>query len=340
MDVRHSMQRRKASALTSRERLRRLYFHEEMDRPAAIVRWWGFRDDPSYDDLFRLMTEQSDWVEPWGAGSLIRHPEIPWAGEDGRRRPLRDAEDGERYLALLPAEIGGDVSEYFRLQEAVGERGIVLASLGHNPAALVACRFGSEQFAMMSITDRDLLHRLIRRCRDELLQLADYLLERGVGPYFNICGEEMVAPPLHGPKDFVDFNVQYDRPIAERIHAAGGRLNVHCHGGVKSIIDCFPELGADVFHCFEAPPMGDITPAEAKDALRDKVALEGNIQIADMYEKTPDDIRAQTEALIHDCFDDRRGLAISPTASPYMAGRGMDCYPQYAAMVETVLRFQ
>jgi len=52
--------------------------------------------------------------------------------------------------------------------------------------------------------------------------------------------------------------------------------------------------------------MGDITPAEAKKALRGKVALEGNIQIADMDEKSPEDIRAETQALIRDCFDDGR----------------------------------
>ena len=322
--------------MTSRERLHRLHFHEEMDRPAVIVRWWGFRDDPSYDDLFLLMTKQADWVEPWG-GDLVHNPVVPWAAEEGRRHLLRDADEAERYMELPNAEIGGDVSEYFRLQEEVGDRGIVLASLGHNAAAKIACWFGSEQFAMMSVTDRDVLHRLVERCQEELLRLVDYLLERGVGPYFYICGEEMVAPPLHGRRDFIDFNVQYDRPIADRIHAAGGRLNVHCHGGVKSIIDCFPELGADVFHCFEAPPMGDITPAEAKAALRGKAALEGNIQIADMYEKSPDEIQAQTEALIRDCFDDRRGLAVTPAASPFMPGRGADCFPQYQAMVEAVI---
>ncbi len=324
--------------MTSRERLHRLYYHETMDRPAAIIRWWGFRDDPTYADLFRLMTEQSDWVEPWGAGNLIRDPVASWAQEEGRRHPLRDADEAKRYLDLPEAEISGDVSEYFRLQEKVGDRGIVLASLGHNAAAKTACLFGSEQFAVMSITDRDPLHLLTARFQAELLRLLDYLLEQGVGPYFNICGEEMVAPPLHGRQDFVDFNVQYDRAIADRIHAAGGRLNVHCHGNVKSVIDCFPELGADVFHCFEAPPMGDITPAETKTALRGKVAIEGNIQIADMYEKVPAEIRAQTEALIRECFDDRRGLAVTPTASPFIPGRGADCFQQYRAMVETVTR--
>lgn len=325
--------------MTSRERLCRLYYHEEMDRPAVIIRWWGFREDPTYDDLFRLMTEQSDWVEPWAAGNLIHGPVVPWAQEKGRRLLLQDADEAERYLVLPEPEIGGDVSEFFRLRDKLGDRGIVLATLHNNPGGFVSSLFGSEQFALMSVTDRDLLHRLARRYQKTVLRLLDYLIERGVGPYFNIFGQEMIAPPLHGRQDFIDFNVQYDRAIADRIHDAGGRLNVHCHGSVKSVIDCFPDLGADVFHCFEAPPMGDITPAEAKQALRGTVALEGNIQIADMYEKSPDEIRAQTEALICDCFDDRRGLAITPTASPYITGRGADCYAQYQAMVDTVVDY-
>ena len=329
--------------MTSRERLHRLYFHEAMDRPAVIIRWWGFRDDRSYDELFRLMTEKADWVEPWSAGGLVREAPFATAGPavagGGRQYPLHDAADAERYLARPVPEIGGDLAAYFRLREQVGERGIVLAHLGNNPGGEVAGLFGSEQFALLSILERDLLHRLLQRELDTKLRLVDFLICQGVGPYFNLCGQEMIAPPLHGRVDFFDFNVRYDQPIAARLHAAGGRLNVHCHGRLKAVADGFPEIGADVLQCFEAPPMGDITPAEVKAAWRGRIALEGNIQIADMYEKPPEDIRAQVEALIRAGFDDGRGLAISPTASPFMSGRGRDCYPQYAAMVAAVQVF-
>jgi hypothetical protein len=327
--------------LTSRERLHRLYFHQEMDRPAAIVRWWGFRDDSSYADLFRLMTERADWVEPWDATSLVHGPEIPWAPKPEnascRHYLLRNAEDAERYLALPVPEIGGDVSDYLRLKKQVGERGIVLAHFGDNPGGQVAGLFGSEKFAVMTMDERELLHRLMRRQQEVTLRLLQHLIDHGVGPYFSICGQEMITPPLHGRDDFFDFNVRYDRPIADRIHEAGGRLNVHCHGRLKAVMDGFPAIGADVLHCFEAPPMGDVTPAEVKQAWHGRISLEGNIQIADFYEKTPDDISAQTEALIHACFKDRRGLAVTPTASPFMTGLGNKCYPQYLAMLDTVL---
>jgi hypothetical protein len=83
--------------------------------------------------------------------------------------------------------------------------------------------------------------------------------------------------------------------------------------------------------------MGDVTPREAKQLVRDTICLEGNTQIADLYEQSPDNIRQQTESLIQDVFDDRKGLIVCPSASPYLRGQGERCFPQIKAMVDTVL---
>jgi len=111
---------------------------------------------------------------------------------------------------------------------------------------------------------------------------------------------------------------------------------VHCHGSIGTVLDGFVELGADVIHPFEAPPMGDVAPGEAKRALRGRVTLEGNIQIADMYGASSDDIRRQVRALVRDVFDDREGLIVCPTASPYRAGEGALCTRNYRAMIDAV----
>ena len=147
-------------------------------------------------------------------------------------------------------------------------------------------------------------------------------------------------PPLHGPKDFYDFNVRYDRPILDLIHDAGGRVHIHCHGSIKRVMQGFVDLGTDVLHPFEAPPMGDITPEEAKAFARGNLCLEGNIQIAHVYEHTPEQVREETEALIEATFDDRRGLIVSTTASPYIRGRGETCFEQYKAMIDTALEWK
>jgi hypothetical protein len=319
------------------ERLRRLYFHEEMDRPAAIIRWWGFRNDRSYGRLFQLMVEEADWVEPWFASALVQPVAADWMAPapetTGKHYRLKSLENAERYLELPLPEIAGDGAEFFRIKEKVGERGIVLVHLGDNPGGQVAGLFGSEQFALFSVLERDLIHRLLARQQEVLLRLVRHLVDLGIGPFFNICGQEMIAPPLHGRQDFFEFNVRYDRAISDAIHQAGGRFNVHCHGSIATILDGFVEMGADVMHCFEAPPMGNVTPAQAKNAWRGKIALEGNLQIHDMYERTPEEIAEQTRALIRDAFDDHHGLAVTPTASPFMHGEGERCYAQYAAML-------
>jgi hypothetical protein len=97
-------------------------------------------------------------------------------------------------------------------------------------------------------------------------------------------------------------------------------------------------MGVNVLHPFEAPPMGDIEASEAKKLARGKMCLEGNIQINRMYEATPEEIIEETEQLIKTVFDDNKGLIVCPSASPYIRGEGETCFPQYKAMIDTVLR--
>lgn len=106
------------------------------------------------------------------------------------------------------------------------------------------------------------------------------------------------------------------------------------------VLDGFIEMGTDVLHPFEPPPQGDILAKDAKAKARDKMTLEGNIQIDRMYEASADDIRQETEALIRDAFDDHKGLIVCPTASPYIRGRGEESFPQYKAMIDTVLEWK
>lgn len=361
-------------AIARRERLRRCYFHEELDRPGVYSRTGFPSDDPTYDRLKAYLDQHSELKAGWSAASVettehefertvephsedferviltLHTPAGPLQstsfrslkGQPGLHETflLKGREDAEKYLSLPLPELGGDVSGFFEADRQMGERGIAEVDVGSmNPAGTVAELFGSERFAIMSITDRDVLDTLCERVMQCILRRLKYVISMGVGPFFSMLGEEYVVPPLHGPRDFQDFNVRYDRPIIDLIHEAGGRIHIHCHGSLKAVMKGFVDMGADVLHPFEAPPTGDMTSAEAKDIARGKLCLEGNIQISEMYEAGPTAVRGRTEALIRDCFDDRRGLIVSPSASPYIRGAGERCFPQYKAMVDTVLDY-
>lgn len=361
--------------LSSRERLHRCYYHQETDRPGIYVRWGGIENnnDLTYRELkirvlaktdrklvypgylhkqkpqFTIRREDYDenfyreiYALNTPAGPLEKSSLLGKHGQPGLHETylLKDESDVEKYLSLPLPEISGNVDDFFRMRKDLGERGIVEASFDTNPGGTVVELLGTENFAIMSVLNRELVHLLLERECEISIRLVKYLLEHGVGPYFCTDGQEYIVPPLHGRQDFYDFNIRYDRQITDLIHEAGGRVYVHSHGSVKTVLDGFIELGADVLHPFEAPPMGDITPREAKAIIRGRMTLEGNLQIADMYESTPDKIRAQTEVLLQDAFDDSRGLIVCPTASPYLAGEGEKCTANYMAMIDMVLQYK
>ena len=354
---------------TSRERLRRAYFHEEMDRPAVYCRTGFPPDDPTYDALKAYIAEHADLKMGWYAPSMLAPYPItesvePYSddferrvhvlhtpqgdlratwlvsltGQSGMHETyfIKDREDAEKYLSLPLPAITPAASGFVAADARVGDRGIAEVGLKMNPGGTVAELCGSENFALLSITDRDLLHALCERELRIHLAILDTVFALGAGPYFAFLGQEYIVPPLHGPADFYDFNVRYDRQIIDRIHEGGGRVYVHSHGSIAKVMQGFLDMGVDVLHPFEAPPMGDITPAEAQRAAGRRMTLEGNIQIDRMYTATPEEIRAETGELIRAVFAQGTGLVVCPTASAYIRGRGDECFPQYKTMIDTV----
>ncbi len=356
--------------MNRRERLKRSYFYEELDRPAVYSRTGFPANDPSYDRLKAYLQEHTELKRGWSgaqfetayptegytepcsddferritvlhtpAGDLQCSALLSLKGQPGLHETffLKTREDAEKYLSLPLPTIGGEVSSFFAAEAEIGDAGIVDVGLGFNPGGTVAELFGSEAFAIMSITDRDMVHALCRRQMEIVMNRLKFVLEHKVGPFFSMAGEEYIVPPLHGPRDFRDFNVKYDQPIIDLIHEAGGRIHIHCHGALKQIFQDFVEMRTDVLHPFEPPPLGNILASEAKEMARGRTCLEGNIQINRMYEATPTEIREETEQLIAVAFDDHRGLIVCPSASPYIRDAGEVCFPQYKAMIDTVL---
>jgi len=355
--------------MTRRERLHRCYFYQELDRPAVNSRMNIPANDPTYDRLRQYLAQHTEIRKHWPAdlvqtaypmktdtepftedfarevtrlctpaGELTSSFLVSLKGQPGLQETylLKNTEDIEKYLSLPLPEVGGDVSAYFTENEKIGDAGIVETSLGFNPAGFVVELLGTENFALMSLTNRDWLHTLCARQLQIVMNRLKFFISQKIGPYFSMLGEEYIVPPIHSPADFRDFNMRYDQPIIDLIHEAGGRIQIHSHGLMQRVLSLFVEMGTDVLHPFESAPQGDISATEAKSVARGRMCLEGNIQIHRMYEANPEAIREETENLIRDAFDDRCGLIVSPTASPYIRGLGEICFPQYQALIDTV----
>jgi hypothetical protein len=358
--------------LNRRERLERCYSHDETDRPAVYVRTGFPADDPTYDEMKSYLNAHTELKAFWSGADISPYPTEtraePYSEDFERRvtvlhtpkgdlqssrlvslkgRPgldetyyIKEPSEAEAYLSLPLPEIGEvDVSSFRTVVEDTGDRGIVSVPLGVSPGGSVVGLFGTWTFAKATITHRDLIHELCRRQMDIAMGRLEKLLENDIGPYFQMSGEEFIVPPIHGPRDFQDFIVKYEKPIFDRIHSAGGFVHVHSHGSIKRVLPGFIEMGVDVLHPFEAPPMGDTTPAEAKEIVGGKICMEGNIQINRMYEASPGEITRETEELIETVFYDHKDLIVCPTASPYVRGMGREAFPQFKAMIDAVLNW-
>jgi len=248
-----------------------------------------------------------------------------------------DEADVERFLSLPYRPIEPDLAPYFAARDQLGDKGYVLAYLD-DAIGQVHALMGSELLAIWSVEAPGLIRRLLDALAERCLDFARRLLEGGVAPVLGLQGQEVVVPPLMSPRRFAELVVRYDRPIVELAHAHGCLLYVHCHGFLNAVIGHFADMGVDILHPIEAPPMGDITLAEAKRRVGGRVCLAGNIQIGDVMDLERDQIIALTRRAIADAAAGG-GFVLTLTATPFERVLSDRTRDNLLAMIDTALEY-
>ncbi len=252
--------------------------------------------------------------------------------------PVKTEQDALRALSVPYEPLRPETDGYLALVQTMGERGLVLISF-MDPIAFAHNLLGSSLLAEWSITNRELVTRLVRVGAERLQGiLGRWLADRRINqPVFATSGHEFAGPPLLSPRDFHEFCTAAEKPLTRMIHERGGLLHIHCHGPMNAIIEEFVELGADCLHPLEAPPMGDLPLAEAKRRVGRDLCLEGNIQIGDLLTMET----AQFTTMVAQAMRDGMpggGFILAPTASPYTPVLPDRARDNYLAMIETALR--
>jgi hypothetical protein len=249
---------------------------------------------------------------------------------------LKTPEDAENFLAMPSQPPQPTIERFLERDRLIGGRGIVM--IGFTDAAgHLHELMGSETLAFWSVEHRDLLHRLLAELTGRKLELMKHLASTGLYAkmpvLFGYTGPEIVLPPLHPPQDFRDFCLRYNKPIHDLIHEAGGHVHVHSHGSVGQVLEDFAEMGTDILHPVEAPPMGNAPLADAKRRIGGRVVIEGNVQIADVMEEEPAAFRRRVERVIAEGKPGGR-FCLCPTASPYAVEMSDRATTNYLALIE------
>jgi hypothetical protein len=225
-----------------------------------------------------------------------------------------------------------DLSSYFALRDRWPDH-VVMCDCPQ-AASCVHELIGSETFAYWWADHRDLLFRLRDVFQERVLEAVREMLEAGVGPVLATHGSEQIAPPLHSPQTYREFVLPIFRELCRLVHEAGCLLHVHCHNKLNALLEDVAEVGWDVLHPLEPPPMGDIDLADAKRRVGDRLCLEGNIQIGELYASPTERVaRLVTEAM--EAGKPGGGFILCPSASPHTPTLPHLTVTNYLTMIET-----
>ncbi len=196
-------------------------------------------------------------------------------------KPLVESVADAEKLLSVPYEFEPfDTAPFFAEQEALGEKGL-LSPWVSNPLVCVSHLLRFENFFIWCAQERSLMERLLETACERINTALEYILVKNAGPIIRFGGTEQATPPMMSPEMFDAFVVRYDSRLMELVHRHGKLVHLHCHGKIKAVLEKLVQIGVDATDPVEGPPSGDVTLAQAKRRVGDRMTLIGNIQISD-----------------------------------------------------------
>jgi len=241
----------------------------------------------------------------------------------------------EKITQIPYCPVKADFSVYEKEKSELAERGLMMMDLG-DPLVPLYNLASAQDFAMWTLTDYEAMLAFIDVMYARILEVYKLYLENDIGDVFFIVGTEFAGPPLVSPAKFNELSVRYVKGIVDLIRSYGKYSIVHYHGNLFRVLSGMKEINPDGLHTIEAPPIGDCTLAQAREALGNMILI-GNIQYDDLRSQTPEGI----EALVKDAAAGAAGgrFILSPTAGPYEENITKHQLDNYIAFIKAGVKY-
>ena len=222
--------------------------------------------------------ETIEWRTPVGTVSM----KTVFAAEEGTlnvcevERPFRSKEDYPAIEYILEnTRIEPDLSEYQRMQELVGEHGVVLTGMDlYSPMQrIMRYWFGYENF-FYELHDHPAQVERLYELEKEIANRKVRILGDSSVEMVRLCGNW--SDEFHTPV-FAKYFVPWLREASNYLHSKGKVTYVHADGEMKRLLSLFLETGIDVAEAWSPAPMTKLTTRELRKAWGDKVTVWGGI---------------------------------------------------------------
>ena len=204
-------------------------------------------------------------------GVRVRTAEGDWVAEPLCKAPA----DVERLLSIDYREPAVAVDAYHDWVGRLGDDGLVALGV---PSAFRLCLgvFGAQGLYLALADAPDTVARLVAAMNERLEIYVRTCCGLGVGAFW-MGGSEHCGPGVVHPDWFRRLVAPYDRRVVDVMHAHDAVVNYHTHGRLRDILDDIAGIGVDVMSPVETGLRGDVTLAETKAVVGDRVCLKGNL---------------------------------------------------------------
>lgn len=249
---------------------------------------------------------------------------------------IKSDEDIERVLSMPDPPCQVNVQRLRRLEETVGDNGVLLISLGDALGHVVGL-FDFEDFVLRACSDDGPIRALIDKAHEQVMRAIRAYGQVVSKACIRLWGPEYAGAPLMNPDVyFRRYVLEQDKQATQAIQQSDNFSVIHCHGRLRGLLDMLLEIGPDALEPIETLPMStaDVTLAEVKTKLAGRVCVMGAVQSLVLETGTPEQMRDHIREAI-EVGAPGGGFVLLPTSAPFMVPLANRCLANVRVMYET-----
>ena len=333
----------------------------------------GWRREPDYVELFEFAREHCDTFGNWSPGAhfnrllhvppsrmsgtteqpdadtlrtttVIDTPKGPLTRVSEQRRGVRTAwvvkepvetlEDLDK-LRGVPFEVEPvNYESYETNRRALGDRGLMCFWVA-SPWVAFAAGMSFQTALLWSVTERNMVHEILEENTRRALACLEAVFSRDLDTVVVIGGSEQCTPPMMSPDAYAEFVTPYDGRLVAFLKERGCLVQCHCHGKVRRALPEMIKMGHDATDPVEPPPAGDVTMAESREIVGDRMTLLGDFEFDELETATPEHIRRRVREILD---TGRRRLILAASAGP-ISKMTPTLIANYRAWIEEALSY-
>ena len=256
-----------------------------------------------------------------GADHALFMEEVQTPGDSSwknRKRWIENDNDLDFFLNLTdicPSE--PDIQAVRKKEQQVGEQGLPYIETP-DPFYIVCEMFPTDEFFIKTTTDVERIDRLISLTAERMIYGIEKICRETGSPFIlRLIGAELAAPPFMSRENFLRFEGDFYKRVAEITSKYGIPASFHCHGPVRGIMDEIWNMGYSFIEPFEPPPNGNVTIAEALAVADGRGIVFGGVDDVVLNTGTSEEVRQAVKRCLDDARDTGAPFILAQSSTPF-----------------------